>query len=296
MTHYDQASGLRTTYGRSTKEVKVIAVTSGKGGVGKTSVSLNMAVALSQKGHRVFVLDADLGLANVDVMLGLRATKNLSDVIAGSCNLDDILLEGPQKIKILPATSGMQSMVNVSSTQQASLIHAFNDLKTPCDVLIVDTAAGISNIVLNFSCASQHILLVVSEDPSSITDAYALMKLLNRQYGISSFKVAVNMARDVPSGIELFMKLRKVADSFLNVALEMVANIPFDESVRKSVRRQRSVVDMLPDAPSTLSYKKLATHVEEWPTPSAPSGYLSFFVESFFRYQNTQQKEGLICE
>ena len=295
MNFDDQASGLRSTYEHSPRAVKVIAVTSGKGGVGKTSVSLNVAVALAQKGQKVLVLDADLGLANLDIMLGLRATKNLSDVISGACQLDDILLEGPHQINIIPATSGMQSMVNLSSKQQAGLIHAFTDLKTPCDVLIVDTAAGISSTVLNFSCASQYILLVVSDDPSSITDAYALMKLLSRQYGVFHFKVVVNMARDVSSGVELFMKLRKVAENFLDVALELVANVPFDEALRKSVRRQRSVVDMLPQSLSSNAYKKLASQVEGWPIPSRASGHLSFFVESFF-YHQEYHKEGLICE
>lgn len=174
----DQASGLRKM--QDLKEIKVIAVSGGKGGVGKTNVSLNTSIALAKQGKKVLVLDADLGLANVDVMLGLRVQKNISHVLSGECELDDIIIEGPCGIKIIPATSGTQSMVDLTPSEHAGLIRAFSDMQTDFDVLIVDTAAGISDMVLSFARAAQDVMLVVCDEPTSITDCYALMKLLSR--------------------------------------------------------------------------------------------------------------------
>lgn len=174
----DQASSLRRM--NQPGLTKVIAITGGKGGVGKTNITLNTAIAMAKLGKRVMVLDADLGLANVDVMLGLRVSKNLSHVLSGECTLDEVLVEGPHGIKIAPATSGTQSMTELTAAEHAGLIRAFSELRTPIDVLLVDTAAGISGMVLSFAKASQDVMVVVCNEPTSLTDAYALMKLLNR--------------------------------------------------------------------------------------------------------------------
>ncbi len=242
-TVHDQASGLRRMNQNNNQGVKVIAVTGGKGGVGKTNVSLNLAIALGQQGKRVLVLDADLGLANCDVMLGLRVEKNLSHVLSGECDLRDILVTGPAGIRIAPATSGSQSMVELSPAEHAGLIRAFSELDNEFDVLIVDTAAGISDMVLSFSRASQDVVVVVCDEPTSITDAYALIKILSREHGVYKFKIVANMVRSLREGQDLFAKLSKVTDRFLDVALELVATIPYDENMRKSTRRQKAVVD-----------------------------------------------------
>jgi len=273
----DQASGLR--YMSSMKKTKVIAVTGGKGGVGKTSVSLNTAIAIAQTGKSVLVLDADLGLANCDVMLGLRVEKNLSHVLSGEAELDDILVEGPSGVKIVPATSGSIDMVELSPAQHAGLIRAFSEMKTPVDVFIVDTAAGISDMVLSFSRASQEVLVVVTDEPTSITDAYALIKILNRDHGVAKFKVVANMVRTLKEGQNLFKKLTLVTDRFLDVNLELTAIIPFDENLRKAVRRQRAIVDAFPRSPSAIAFKTLATKIDHWPVPTHASGNLEFFLE-----------------
>jgi flagellar biosynthesis protein FlhG len=273
----DQASGLRNM--TLAKKTKVVAVTGGKGGVGKTSVSLNTAIAIAQTGKNVLVLDADLGLANCDVMLGLRVTKNLSHVISGEAELDDILVEGPHGIKIVPATSGTVDMVELSPAQHAGLIRAFSEMKTPVDVFIVDTAAGISDMVLSFSRASQEVLVVVCDEPTSITDAYALIKVLNRDHGVSKFKVVANMVRTIKEGQDLFKKLSMVTDRFLDVTLELTAVIPFDDNLRKAVRRQKAIVDAFPRSPSAVAFKTLATKINNWPTPTHASGSLEFFLE-----------------
>ncbi|GLS84131.1 MinD/ParA family ATP-binding protein [Paraferrimonas haliotis] len=259
--------------------VKVIAVTGGKGGVGKTSTAINTAVALAEKGKRVLVLDADLGLANVDVMLGLRADRNLSHVINGECGLDDILLEGPSGIQIIPATSGYQSMVELSAKQHVGLIRAFSEMRSECDVLIVDTAAGISDMVLSFARASQDVMVVVCDEPTSITDAYALIKLLSRDYGVFRFRVVANMVRSLREGQELFAKLSRVTDRFLDVAIEQVATIPFDDNLRQSIRKQSVVVTAYPNSPAAIAYQGLASKILSWPVPQQPTGHLEFFVE-----------------
>ncbi len=284
--HNDQASGLRQMAQKSkisqNDHIQVVAVTGGKGGVGKTNVSLNTAIAMGQLGKRVLVLDADLGLANCDVMLGLRVVKNLSHVLSGECTLEEVIVEGPAGISIVPATSGSQSMVELSPSEHAGLIRAFSELHVKYDVLIVDTAAGISDMVLSFASASQEILMVVCDEPSSITDAYALMKILSRDHDVYKFKIIANMVRSLKEGQELFAKLSKVTDRFLDVALELVATIPFDENVRRSVRKQKAIVEAFPKSPAAIAYKALATRILRWPVPNHASGQLSFFVERLF--------------
>ena len=287
--YMDQASGLRKM--RQNNRVKVIAVSGGKGGVGKTNVTLNVAGAMAAQGKRVLVLDADLGLANVDVMLGLRVHRNLSHVLAGECTIDDIIVEGPYGMMIVPATSGTQSMVELSPVQHAELIRAFSEMKTQVDVLLVDTAAGISDMVLSFTRAAQDIMVVVCDEPTSITDAYALIKILSREHGVFRFKIVANMVRSLREGMELFAKLSKVTDRFLDVALELVATIPFDENLRKSVRKQKLVVEAYPKSPAAIAYQGLANKIMSWPVPQQPGGHLEFFVERLVQRPDFQEEK-----
>ncbi|MFQ3220251.1 MAG: flagellar biosynthesis protein FlhG [Paraglaciecola sp.] len=273
----DQASSLRRI--NQSRLIKVIAVTGGKGGVGKTNISLNTAIAMAQQGKRVMVLDADLGLANVDVLLGLRVVNNLSHVLSGEYTLDEVLVEGPYGIKIAPATSGNQSMTELTHAEHAGLIRAFSELQTEIDVLIVDTAAGISDMVLSFSRACQDIMVVVCDEPTSLTDAYALIKILNKNHGVFRFKIVANMVRNMREGQELFSKLTKVTNRFLDVALELVSTVPFDENMRKAVRKQKAIVDLYPTSPAAIAIRKLAQQAASWPIPSQPGGHLEFFLE-----------------
>lgn len=274
---YDQASGLR----RMTKlsSTKVITVTGGKGGVGKTNVTLSMAISMAREGKRVMVLDADLGLANVDVMLGLRASRNLSHVLAGVCDLQDIIVEGPYGVKIVPASSGTQTMAELTATQHMGLIRAFSSLEDDIDVLLVDTAAGISDMVLSFARAAQDVLVVVCDEPTSITDAYALIKILSREYDVQRFKIVANMVRSYREGRELYAKLTRVTERFLQANLELVACVPLDDRVRQSVKRQKIVVDAFPRSPAALALTSLANKAMTWPVPHSAGGHLEFFVE-----------------
>lgn len=259
--------------------VQVLAVTGGKGGVGKTSVSINLGIALGQLGRRVVLLDADLGLANIDVLLGLAPKHNLADVLEGRCSLSDIMLEGPGGLRIIPASSGTQSMVSLSPLEHAGLIHAFSEISDELDTLIVDTAAGISDLVVSFVSAAQEVLMVVCDEPSSITDAYALIKLLNTRYGVHKVRIVASMTRGGEEGRALFNKLSKVCDRFLDVTLQFVGDIPFDDNVRKAIRRQKPVMLAAPQSRAALAFRDLAGKVHRWPVTGAPSGQLEFFVE-----------------
>ncbi len=259
--------------------VQVIAVTGGKGGVGKTNVSVNLCAALAESGRRVVLMDADLGLANVDVLLGIRPQRNINDLLAGECTLSDIMVEAPGGVRVVPASSGTQAMVNLSAHEHAELIHAFSDIADDIDVLVVDTAAGISESVVSFVRAAQEVMVVVCDEPTSITDAYALIKLLNRDYAMTRFRVLANMVRSEAEGRNMFAKLTTVTDRFLDVALQYVGSIPYDESVRKAVKKQQPVYRAFPRSPSSVAFAKLAQKVAAWPVLSAPRGHLEFFVE-----------------
>lgn len=269
---------------------RVIAVTSGKGGVGKTNVSVNMAVAMAMSGKKVMLMDADLGLANVDILLGLQAQRNLSHVISGECTLQDIIVDGPHGIKIVPAASGTERMADLLPSEHAGLIQSFSELQDDLDVLLIDTAAGISNSVISFTRAAQEVVVVVCDEPTSITDAYAVFKLLSREYGLYRFRVIANMVRTSQEGHDLFNKLSRVTDRFLDVALDFMGSIPFDENLRKSVQRQRAVVDLSPRSKSAVAINNIVQKVDKWPTPASAGGHLEFFVERLI--QSNQQLAG----
>jgi len=263
----------------SMNPVQVIAVTGGKGGVGKTNVAVNLGVALCRLGRRVTLLDADLGLANVDVLLGLKPRRNLSDVLDGSISLADVIVQGPSGLRIVPAASGTQAMVQLGAREHAGLIAAFSEIAHQMDVLIIDTAAGISDEVISFLRAAQEIVVVVCNEPTSITDAYALIKVLSTQYKIKRVRVLANMVNGPQEGKSVFAKLVTVTERFLEITLDYAGFIPFDEHVRRAVQRQRSVVDAYPTAKASQSFMELAREVDRWPVPVAPRGHLEFFVE-----------------
>jgi flagellar biosynthesis protein FlhG len=224
-------------------------------------------------------MDADLGLANVDVMLGLRPKKNISDVLSGECRLTDVMLDVTDNVKIVPACSGTQEMTSLSAHEHAELVYAFNEVAEEIDVLVIDTAAGISESVVSFVRAAQEVLVVVCDEPTSITDAYALIKLLNRDYRMTRFRVLANMVDTDVEGRNMFSKLSTVTDRFLDVTLQYVGSIPYDEHVRKSVRRQIPVLKAFSKCKAAVAYRQLAKKVDDWPVQDTPRGHLEFFVE-----------------
>lgn len=259
--------------------IQVVAITGGKGGVGKTSVSVNLGLALTGLGKRVTLLDADLGLANVDVLLGIRAERTIADVMDGHCDLADIVIHTDSGLNVIPASSGIQSVANMGQMQHAGLIHAFSELGDQMDVLLIDTAAGIADNVISFVRASREVIVVVCDEPSSMTDAYALIKVLNRDCQKRDFRIVANMTRSATEGEKLFRKFAAAATRFLDVNLQYAGDVPWDETLRKSTQRQKPLLEGWPGCPAARAYQKLAREVASWPVQRAPTGHMEFFVE-----------------
>ncbi len=280
----DQANGLRQIV--SPDPIRAIAVTGGKGGVGKTNVSVNLGVAMCEIGHRVMLLDADLGLANIDVILGLHPKYDISHVLSGERGLEEVMVEGPAGLRIVPGASGIQALAEMGTAEHAGLINAFSDVAGQVDTLIVDTAAGISDTVLSFARASHEILVVVCDEPASITDAYAIIKLLNRDYGHQRFRILANMARSAQEGRDLFNKMCRVTDRYLDVTLSFMGAIPYDDNLRRAVRSQRPVIQAFPRSRVAQGFRSLAKKVESWPQPSGANGQVQFFVEQLIKFSS----------
>lgn len=262
----------------SRKPVKVIAVTSGKGGVGKTNVAANLAVALGQQCRNVMLLDADLSLANVDVLLGLQPRFNLSHMLSGDVDLAATVMHGPAGIRIVPATSGNHAMTDLSPASQAAIVNAFSELADQPEVLVVDTAPGIAPAVARFVQASQQAVVVLCDEPASITDAYALIKVFSRNYGVTHFQIVTNQTRNVNEGHRLFDKIRRVTDSYLDVVLRHLGDIPEDRMLRRAVQEQRAVVEAYPASGSGRALREIARKIDEL-RPTSAGGHIEFFFE-----------------
>ena len=273
----DQATGLRRVMDRP--PVRVIAVASGKGGVGKTSISVNLAFALASRRHKVLLLDADLGLANVDVMLGLQPKQTIAHVLKGACTINDVLIRLTEGVCVIPAASGIASLSQLSDVESAGIVHAFSDLNFDLDTLIIDSAAGIARNVTNFARSANEIIVVVCDEPASLTDAYAFIKVMRREHEVRNFNVLVNMVRGPQTGRTLFSKLQKVADRFLDVQLRYAGGIPYDEKLRSAVMNQEIAVRKFPSASASLAFKSIAKNIAMWPRQLHSNGGIEFFVE-----------------
>lgn len=264
------------------RPVRTIAITSGKGGVGKTNVTANLAIALRKLGNEVLVLDADLGLSNIDVLLNLAPKYNIQHVINGGRSLKEVVVEGPQGIKILPASSGVQELTELDEMQRLKLLQEFDAFEGETDVLLIDTGAGISANVAFFCLASQEIVVVTSPEPIALTDAYALIKVLFTRYQEKTFKVLVNSARDADEAFEVFRKLSVAAERFLNISLDYLGFVPVDDSIQKAVRRQKAFVDVYPGCKASLSLGEIARKLNDDKTDRV-KGTLQFFLGSLFK-------------
>lgn len=263
----DQAESLRNIIKRQEIEsgkrtARVITVTSGKGGVGKTSLSVNLAIQLRRLGKRVVVLDADFGLANIEIMLGIRPQYNLSDLMFRGKNINDIITYGPEEIGFISGGSGINEMANLTRDQVFRLVQKMSELDEKTDVIIVDTGAGIGDSVLEFVAASAEVLLVATPEPTSITDAYALLKSLNRNSsykpGKTVVKMVANQVRRGKDADELFDKLGVVVNKFLNIDIEYLGSIPYDENMQKAVMRQKPLSMAAPNAAAARSIERIA--------------------------------------
>ncbi len=237
---------------------RVIAITSGKGGVGKTNIVANLGYALCKSGKRVLIFDADLGLGNLDVLLGLTPQYNLSHVIDGRKKLSDIVISGPGALKILPASSGIQELTKLTSTQKLEIFNELNTLLSDYDIVLIDTAAGISSNVLYFNASANEIMVAVTPDPTSITDAYALMKILSVKYQEKHFRLIVNLAKNAKEADEVSRQLCLVANRFLDVSIDYFGNVLADEKVKLGVRKQKIVSEMAPMTQASRNFAELA--------------------------------------
>ena len=278
----DQAAGLRRIARRGTK---VIAITGGKGGVGKTLTAVNLGTALARLGRSTMLLDADFGLANADVLLGMQARLNLEHVLGGECALEDIILTASSGLRVVPASSGSFNMATLNRLQHAGLIGAFSELFEPLDLLLIDTAAGLGDDVVTFAEAAQRVVVVVCDEPASLTDAYGLIKVLARRQPGCRFDVVANMVDTPAQGRELYDKLVRVCHRFLGISPTYFGYVPNDDYMRKAVRRQVSVVEAFPSSPAARAFHRLALVADGWAPAKGARGGVEFFTERLVRHE-----------
>ncbi|KAF0219397.1 MAG: flagellar biosynthesis protein [Geobacteraceae bacterium] len=267
---------------RERKGVRVISVTSGKGGVGKSNVVANLAIALAKMGARVLVIDADLGVGNIDVLLGLSPPYTMNHVLSGEKSLEEIIVSGPAGIKLVPAGSGIQEYTSLGQYERLRLISELDRLEEDFDIVIIDTEAGISENVTYFTTAAQEIVVVASPEPTSITDVYALIKLLATRYGEHRFKVLVNMVKDSKDALEVFARLSNVTSRFLDISLDYLGCVLWDEKLVESVKRQRAVFEMYPDSMASICFANLARRVNANAGENRSKGNIQFFFRQKF--------------
>ncbi len=256
----------------------VLSVTSGKGGVGKTNLSVNIASQLAKKGKKVLLLDADLGLANVDVILGITPQKNLFHLFQNEATLEEIIFPTPYGFSILPAASGVNEILKLSAGQKMTLLDSIDALEDSLDYLIADTGAGIHDSVLYFNIAAQERIVVLTPEPTSLTDAYALIKVLNTKHDINSFRVLINMAASSKQAKEVYTRLSAACDHFLdNVSLDFLGFIPKDSLLRKSVLMQKPFSLLYPDAPATKALDNVVSQILNLNPTKQLDGNIKFF-------------------
>jgi flagellar biosynthesis protein FlhG len=267
------------------KSVRVISVTSGKGGVGKTNITANLAIALARLGKQVLIWDADLGLANIDILLGLNSRYNINHLLNGDKTLEEIIIEGPEGVKIMPASSGIQEMAALSEGQKVRLLNEFDHYNLDLDFLLIDTGAGVSSNVMYFNMAAQECIIVVTPEPTSITDAYALIKIMTTKYNEKSFKILMNLVSSAEEAKAIFTLLASVADKHLDsISLDYLGYIPRDEYIPESIKKQRALLDLYPSSESSKFFKDLAKRVINSPIKSNLDGNIKFFWQRLLRY------------
>lgn len=273
--------------------MRVVSVTGGKGGIGKTTISINLALAFARKKKKVLLFDADLGLANVDVMLGLKARKNLHDYLSGNCALEDVFLTGPYGLNIIPAASGIQKMADLSSAETMELIRSFSSLTNEIDVMIVDQASGISSQVMDFTHASQDIVVVICNEPASLMDSYAVIKILSMKYGRNRFGVIVNKARNLQEGYDVFARFQKAISAFISTSINYLGHIPLDDYIGMAARERAAVIDLFPQSDSAQAFMNLTHGISQWQEENTTvTGGIQFFLERLIQ-DNTIAREQL---
>ncbi len=259
------------------KLTKVLAITSGKGGVGKTNIVANLGYALSKLRKKVLLLDADVGLGNIDVLLGISPKYNISHVIGGKKSLNEIIVKFTNNFHIIPASSGIQEITNLSKREKLILMEQINEIGLNYDYFLIDTGAGIYDTVTFFCSAAQEIFVVATSDPTSITDAYALMKVMHQKYKENSFNLIVNLVKTQSEAMNVFTNLSIVLDRFLKVKLNFTGYILNDLNLVKSVKNQKLVSEMFPESKSSKCFKTIAKTIDKMDFNLEKKGSIQFF-------------------
>lgn len=288
----DQAANLRRLVFESDtkKRTRTIAVTSGKGGVGKTSISVSLAIALAQDGSTVTLLDADLGLANINVILGIIPQYNLYHVIKGKKKLKDVIIEVPEGIKIIAGASGFHQLANLDQKQRMDFIEAVADLESD-DFMIIDTGAGISQNVLSFVLAADEIIVVTNPEPTAITDAYGIIKSIAAQSPDKNIKLIVNRVQSVSEGKRVAQRVINIAGQFLNVRVESLGFIFEDIMVAKSIRNQKPFIVSYPKSKASGCVNVISDRIKNKTVEESKGGGLSVFFKNLFRNAETPEDD-----
>lgn len=263
--------------------VKVIAVTSGKGGVGKTNVVANLGYSLSTLGKKVMILDANLGLGNLDVLLGLDPRYNLTDVIDGRKRIREVVIQGPGGIKILPSGSGIRDITELSNGQKADLITQMDELDEDIDFLLIDAGAGISHNVMFFNVAAHEIIVVASPEPTTIIDAYAQMVVMSQNYAEHRFQLLINSVMSEVEAKAVYKKLCNITDRFLNISLDYLGYILHDPDMTLAVREQKAIVEIFPESPASRCFRRIARAMAAETDMASPKGNIQFFWKRLFQ-------------
>jgi flagellar biosynthesis protein FlhG len=268
------------------RQLRVIAVTSGKGGVGKSNVVVNLGLALARQGLKVLLIDADLGLANLDILLGLTPRFTMQDLLSLRKSLAEVMVEGPEGIKILPASSGIPELAELDEYQKMFLLNELDNYSENLDVVLIDTGAGISRNVLFFTIAAMERIVVANNEPTSITDAYALMKVLVTKHGETRFKLLVNGLVKPQDGELVYRALLRVTERFLGreISLEYLGVIPHDEAIPKAVLKQQPALSLFPKSRVSRCFTRLARELWEATPPGELGGAVKFFWRRLLHY------------
>ena len=255
----------------------VISITSGKGGVGKTNIAANLAYLLAGMKKKILLLDADCGLANIDLILGLTPKYNLYHVLKGEKTLREAIINGPGGIKILPASSGIQEMSSLSMTQKLALQDELNTLQIRPDFTLIDTGAGISENVMYFNMVARETIVVVTPEPTSLTDAYALIKVLYQRHAKKRFSLLVNMVKTESEAKEVFIRIAQATNHFLNLAIEHLGYVFYDEHLLKAVKQQKLLAELHPDSPAIKCLREVANKLCQEGREQEDNGNITFF-------------------
>ena len=264
---------------------QVIGVASGKGGVGKTTVAVNLAAALGQRGHRVLLLDADLGMANAQVALGVRSPLNISHLLSGEKTLQELLIPAAPGVQLVPGASGLRDMAALDMSQVATIIHAFDALTESVDYLVVDVAAGISPSVLTFMAACQRRIVVLQDQPAAIADAYGLIKVMTQDQDLEEIYLVANAVQGDAHGQQLGQFVNDVTVKFLGRTIKYLGCVGADDIVQQAQRKYRTVMDFAPSSRAASDLRRLAQALEKLPPLQEPGGQMQFFMERMLQAQ-----------